>query len=327
LGCSNILRTFIVKKNNQVLYLDLNEYPAGVAFWPSFWPAFSSRQGGEKHELVDGIHVHARKKPGKQKAIDATFDKLFVKLPVGHTHPSDYLEVDYDIATSFWNSSVFQIPMEYLECPRCSEAHTDHNLDAVTPHTNHCCEHCGFEFISANECVGNSLILLKNLFKDVDDQRLPLEVDRPIEINSQDFPGGIMMWGTAPGILWTFQAEQEAGIHLHCYDDGGKKLIHDDTYSVVTVDGMPIQNIMLRYLSAQQKLSHLKGLIESVECPICSEWILDTGRDACIPHLDFCCSNGHNFSSSKKVVSNPVSKVFQKLPISQIARDGSIVTP
>jgi len=320
------LRIFILINNNQELYLNLEDYPGGVAFWPSFWPAFSSRQGGEMHELVDGIHVHARKKPGKKKAIDATFDKLFVKLPVGHTHSSEYLEVDYFTATSFWNSSVFQISMEYLTCPSCGKPHTDHNLLAVTPHKNHICEYCGFEFHSKNKCVGNSLILLKNLFKHLDDQRLPLEVDRPIAINSKDFPGGIMMWGTAPGILWTFQAEQEAGIHLHCFESGGKKLIHDDTYSIVTVDGMPVQNIMLRYLSAQQKLSHLVGLIESVECPSCGEWILDTCRNACIPHDDFCCSNGHSFYYSRKVVSNPVSKVFQTLPIAQIARDGSFVT-
>src|SRR5437867_8493135 len=57
-----------------ILDLNLDAYPGGVAFWGALAPAYdSSRLGYER-----GIHVHARLLPGGPKAIDRTYSEVRV---------------------------------------------------------------------------------------------------------------------------------------------------------------------------------------------------------------------------------------------------------
>jgi hypothetical protein len=304
----------MISTNNQnTLNLDLEEYPGGVGMWPGLIPAFSSRPGGTK-ESGNGIHVHARKHADRPKNIDLTYQQVQIKVPENFSDhrlvDKGYFSINISAARAYWASSVYEVNLKCLYCPKCGKAHLDDGLESIIPHTKHTCRFCSNVFESLEETVSNPIVGLWQIFEGVHSTSPATMVDRQITINLAEYSGGIEIWGTAPAIFWTFKSNQDAGMHLHAFS-GKTKMTIDETYSTILVNEIEISHKSIRYFQTQMTMPHLKGKVKTVFCPSCGEAVLDTGLNAVYPHTQFTCTKLHSFETEQAVVSNPAMTLLQ----------------
>jgi transposase-like protein len=102
-----------------------------------------------------GIHIHAFDSANK-KIIDNTFNE--VKLD---GYVLNVKEIQYYTAQN--SLQYLSEKLTCLTCPRCNQLHFDQSNNAVRPHEKHCCEHCGFRFLSPmnKKVVSNPFVILK----------------------------------------------------------------------------------------------------------------------------------------------------------------------
>ena len=282
-------------------------YPGGVALWGAVPPIYDTTT----LPMERGIHVHARKVAGKRKDLDRSFETLQIvdpRLPDGGVVVSE-TDAIYYMATLVLGHQV-----KHVSCSFCGFSHLDKDWFSVRPHRRHLCAGCGRHFQDSAKGIGNPIRALQESCRM--EASMPVMPDRPLSIRQEDYPGGIQVWGTNSAILWTGELPEEEGIHVHGFGADGK-LVFDETYSAVTIDGEQLDPKAVRTLMAQNALPSLLGRVVTVVCPSCKKPQFDKGELAYTPTAVRSCSACSTALRSntrlRKVVSNPLVEQLKRL--------------
>lgn len=307
-----------------ILELHPEKYGGGIALWGAV-PAVYTTAAHDLDEL--GVHVHARRKPRKKKLIDQTF-KLVSAHVVGADATKRAISVTADDAIAYMVSSIFGHALKYVECTYCGVPHLDKDWFSVHLHRSHLCFACGRTFRDSEPGIANPLIALKTFCGDAQINRRTVPADRALEVNQDEFPLGIELWGSHEAILWTPSASEESGIHFHGYTSNFVVPTIDETYDTLRIDGILLDNEQMRVLMAQMVLPHLKGRIVSLHCSRCEAPHFDTGKLAYTPHTVHACSCGAEFSHTgrvKNVVSNPMLATLAQIEKKSVRKRRSVL--
>jgi hypothetical protein len=298
---------------NNILNLIPTKYGGGIAIWGALKPVYDTSMCPEE----EGVHVHARETVGGVKSIDETFMTVNV-----YETEEDFCKgevpmftINGEDASAYNIATILKVSLTYLACPHCNAIHTDHDFNAVHPHTTHICDKCEKIFTSVSPVVSNPIMYLKEMCNDTQQDRIVIDpVDRKF-INTQErWKGGIQMWGSNPAILWTSPKPEEGGAHVHAFLEKSQIPTADETYGRVELDGIALDPAQVRFLMAQQSLAYLKENISSLVCPACNNRHFDLGEQALNPHTEHHCENcSEIFTSPSEVVSNPVYSDIQVL--------------
>jgi predicted CXXCH cytochrome family protein len=303
-------------RQEEVLTLDVNRYPGGVALWGAVPPVYDTT----RQPLERGIHVHARSVIGGAKAIDATYRS--VRLRGGSSASLDGGAVVSELdAIYFMVTSVFGYDVKYLQCPHCGYAHLDKDWFSVHAHRRHLCSGCGKTFPDTDIAIGNPIARVRDAFG----VRARLKsAKRKLRICQSDFPGGIQVWGSNPAIVWTGARHEEEGIHVHAFKDDGGVAVPDDTFSEVVIDGISLNPLIVRTLMAQSALPHIAGRVLYAECPQCHVAHFSSGESAFTPSAVHVCARcnsefrcGGRF---RKTILNPLVGTVERLAAYAIRR-------
>lgn len=290
------------------LVLNVDSYLGGVALWGAVPPVYDTT----RKSFDQGIHVHARTEVGGQKVIDKTF--LAVKM-VGTSFPPEGLEASDIDAIYFMVSSVFGHDVKQVLCSHCGYSHLDKDWFSVHPHRRHLCAGCGRHFSDDEIAIGNPIGGILDQFSLT--QQEPQETNRALDISQDDFPGGIQVWGSNPAFLWTSEKREEAGIHVHAFENDSEVPSVDNTFGSVAIDGVSLDPTMVRVLMAQLSLPHLRHRIVSCSCPECGD--LQFSRDQraytdAVKHV--CVQCGHSYTARgriRRTVANPLLASLESL--------------
>lgn len=281
------------------LTLDINDYPGGIAIWGALPALFdTSNQAFDR-----GVHVHARTADLSKKVIDATYDSVTVIAK------NRIFTITKEAAVHFSMSSVFDINIISLTCQHCSQLITSVGHAAVLPSRQHQCNHCGGATTTATECISNPIMLLKKLIGDCLVKRPAIIPERKILIDPAQYDGGIQIWGSNPSIVWTAKRLEESAIHIHAYNDYGKRII-DNTYGRVSLAGYKLDIEMIRVLQIQLALPDFALHLTTLYCPHCGTEQFDQGIRAVCPHAKRICLRCKQTFVAREVVSNPAFDVL-----------------
>ena len=212
-------------------------------------------------------------------------------------------------------SSVFGFDTEVVECTLCGHSHLDKDWFSVHPHRRHLCAGCGRHFRDVGISVGNPLTGLRG----VGGKRPKVaRATKRCRIRQADYPGGIMIWGSNPAIVWTGQRSELEGIHVHAFaEPGSERPDVDETFAEVVVDGQLLQPAIVRTLMAQSALPHLAGRVLSMRCRGCAGEAFDAGAAAFSPAVVHTCTTcgGEVVGAGRfrRVVANPLIDVLKCL--------------
>lgn len=261
-----------------ILELDIDSYPGGVAIWGSVPAIYDTT---DCQEVSKGVHVHARLSSAGDKVLDGTY--LEVRLRSSAKELATISEVE---ATSYLAATVFGFAVEFIRCTHCATPHLDEDWFSVHPHRVHLCMKCGRRFAASGRGIGNPLARL--LHHESGSTRLSATSSKRLNISQRDFPGGIQVWGSSRAVLWTGSGVEETGIHLHAFNSNGER-VHDDTFGEVTIDGVAIDPHLARVLTAQSALRYLRGRLAAVRCEKCEATHSDLDAEALDPHVQHHC--------------------------------------
>lgn len=296
-----------VVSESETLTLDLGKYPGGVACWGAVPPVYDTTS----LSLDRGIHVHARKTADGPKLIDRTFRRVILK---DGSRPSYQLE-ELD-AVYYMVSSLFGYKMREVICTLCGYSHLDKDWFSVHGHRRHLCSGCGRQFRDDVIGIGNPVIGIRTSLGLKEHKVKPSR--KKLELRQRDFPGGVQIWGSNPALLWTSNAAEEEGIHVHVFSkEGDTEPFYDETYAEVTIDDVKLDAEMVRTLMAQMTLPHIGGRIVCKRCPNCGETQFAKGEAAFTPVVDNECSKcSVKFASAgrlRKTISNPMIETLEEL--------------
>jgi len=291
---------------SDVLNIDPANYPGGIALWGALPPVYDTTQMG----IERGVHVHARKVPGKRKEIDWSYAVVAVHSG-GQT-----VSISEDAAVAYVAAAILGLPLKYLECPHCKAPHLDLENYALDPHRKHLCLKCEQLFEDEDRAIANPIVLAKTLLNDSAIERPMKKVERRLEIDQRDptYSGGVRLWGTHPAILWTAEREEEEGIHVHAYHEGEEHASVDQTYGAVCIDGIELDPRAVRSYMVQQQAPMVREKLTRVLCGKCSKAIVeDRAPQAIVAGSDHVCDCGHVTISSEPVIANEMPQVFAQL--------------
>lgn len=295
-------------QEHEKIFIDLDEYGGGVGIWGSLEPVYDT-----KREVPQkGVHVHLRKEEDGEKLVDNTFKEVYIKIPNTSLHnETEWIKIDDYTACAYTASIIFNRKMKILSCKHCNQHHVDADWFSVHAHKKHFCTFCGRDFIDAERGISNPVFYIQQLFADKLSSRKILTVDRVLKIKQKDYPGGIQIWASNPAIIWTAKRAEEAGIHVHLFEDINQPPVTDETYGKVEIDGVEIDDLMIRYYMVQKSLPYLAKNIVSLKCPKCNADHFDKEEKALDQHkVHVCESCNHVFEDDTKfkngVVSNPI---------------------
>lgn len=294
-------------RDDEKAYVDLDDYSGGVGIWGSLEAVFDS-----KREVPEkGVHVHLRRMPEAEKEVDKTFKEVFIKVPSNNLYTSEeWIKIDEYTARAYTASAVFEKKLKIVKCKHCGKEHIDAGYFAIHPHRKHFCTFCGRDFIDVEHGISNPIYSVHQIFNEKLKDRQLTKVDRRLVITQNDYPGGVQIWGSNPAIIWTAKRSEEAGIHVHLFKQSDAPPTSDDTYGYVQIDGIELDDVMIRYYMVQKSLTYLNKFIQSLICPKCLKDHFDIGDNALNPHkIHLCEYCGHTFSDKtrfKGTVSNPI---------------------
>lgn len=295
-------------ERGNVFALDLDIYRGPVALWGAVPAIYDTT----RLPVDRGIHLHARKSIRDKKEIDATFSRVRVR---GSRLPPDGLEVAAIDAIYYMVSSVFAFEMKQVLCTHCGEPHLDRDWFSVHPHQRHLCAACGRKFKDIARGVGNPILGIRQAFGMKPHKTT--SANRTISITQSEFPGGIQVWGSNPALIWTAEAAEEEGIHLHAFKTQKNEPDVDETFSQVTIDGVELDPLMVRLLMAQNTLPHLKDRVQSLSCDHCAESVFSTGESGFTPLSSHeCIRCGKTVASRgrfRKTIGNPLPAILRRL--------------
>ena len=292
-------------EKGDIFKLKVEDYPAGVALWGAVPPIYDTT------ELTPdrGIHVHARIKADGVKDIDQTFRKVQI------IHKEGIHEISELDAIYYMVSSVFGFNVKLIHCTHCGYPHLDKDWFSVHPHQSHLCAGCGKNFRDAELSIGNPVAAV---------QKLPFakkpninHSTRKLKISQEEYTGGIQIWGSNPSILWTSDQYQEWGIHVHAFKSNMSQPEVDDTYHLVEIDGVTLDEQQVRTFMVQQSLPHIAKRIRFVSCSTCNTECFDIDSDAFEPRMKRYCSECNNLlrinGKLRKIVANPIIRTLEIL--------------
>ncbi|MEH1797082.1 hypothetical protein [Nostoc sp.] len=217
------------------LEINVND-SAEVGIWCSL-PAALSTQPIESHGSK--IHVHLRPKIKGTKTVDQDFDaiSLLYHQDLGLFANPEITRVNITppAAFEFMCATEENREMTCINCSKCGYPHLDLGDFARKPHRKHFCGNCGCDSTwSSSHIVSTPLKplydqLIKNTQFEEPSRTLNLD-----EYSGYDYT----IWASTSAIVWTALRPQEKGIHIHV-DDGHKRIV-DDTFSVVILNGKPL---------------------------------------------------------------------------------------
>jgi predicted nucleic acid-binding Zn-ribbon protein len=299
-----------IADDGEMLTLDLDLYPGGIALWGAVPPVYDTTEFG----IDRGIHVHARPANGGSKSIDQSYRRLRV---IGKHLEEPGIVISELEAIYYMASSVFEYPMSRIACTFCGHLHLDKDFFSVHPHRRHLCANCGRHFQDFQKGIGNPICGIREACQV--SSKPPISPDRPLNIRQENYPGGIQIWGTNPSFLWTGEASEEDGIHVHAFSELGASATIDETYSKVTIDGVTLNPVMVRVLMAQKALPSLKGRVTSLSCPACGNDQFDYSPAAHTPRAvrpcSICSKEIKSSGSIRNVVSNPLVGILDRLAV------------
>jgi hypothetical protein len=167
---------------------------------------------------------------------------------------------------------------------------------------------CSTHQASATGRYGTRLEACEGAYRDVAERKI-------VELNPDDYPGGIALWGAVAPVYDTTGLPTEPGIHVHARSDAmdNEKRI-DDTFDAVRIRyGRDLlqehQAVITSEVAVSYYLSRfLKRDMKFLRCPKCSELHLDSGYFAVKAHRRHLCHGcGRYFSDETKAVSNPIA--------------------
>jgi hypothetical protein len=297
---------------DEMLSLDVGEYRGGVALWGAVAPVYDTTC----QPLDRGIHVHARRTVGGDKEIDATFRAVRVTDGTSRVLPDGYLVSELD-AIYYMVTSVFGYTMKHVSCPYCGFAHLDKDWFSVHPHRRHLCSGCGRNFRDTEAAIGNPICKINEVLRATERKLKPAK--RTLRIRQSDYAAGLQIWGSNPALLWTGDAEEQEGIHVHAFrEEGGRAVLgEDETFAAVVIDGVSLDPLMVRTLMAQSALPHIVDRVRAIKCPRCGERNFDAGEQGFTPTAIHSCSKcGKCFPSGgrfRKVIANPLVATLNHL--------------
>ncbi len=297
-----------VNNNDNKIEIFLEDYRGGVGVWSALNAIFTNNDNDEN---IIGVHIHTRKIPGGSKDNDDTFDKIIIR---SRQNKEAVLEIQKEEAVAMTIGKLAGKKIVSSQCSYCGKIHLDQDWFAVNEHKKHLCDNCGRDFFVKEANISNPLVnKINNFFSQLDgySRKKPLIKSTNLDINTKDFDS-ISIWVSNPAILWTPERPEEAGIHIHCYRDGKKVL--DDTYGEVSINGYALPYEQARLLFVQMNLAYLENRVKSLICPKCEREHFDSDKDAFLPHREHICQYCKTtFSCNKKVVSNPLKGVLDKV--------------
>ena len=290
-----------------VLHLDPDDYPGGVALWRVSRPVYDTTP----RPTCAGVHVHARLKPNGHKEIDESYDAVHLRVRTDLVDSN--LLITEPMARAYYLSRFAGNELKSLPCPRCRVPHLDEDWFSIKPHRRHLCGACGHYFVDREPSVSNPILGVEAVDAG-NENRQPVRAPRALPIDQRDYPGGIQMWASNPAILWTSPKAEEEGIHIHLYDSHGH-LQEDDTFDKVSIDGVSLDEAMIKQLMAQQAVDNLADKVVTLRCPECDCAHFDTGLSAFSPHSAHSCEYcGSEFRRGKRaLISNPIVAVLDSL--------------
>jgi len=145
----------------------------------------------------------------------------------------------------------------------------------------------------------------------------PRPSKKEVHIRQEEFPGWIQIWGSNPAFIWTSEAAEEEGIHVHAFSGDRDEPELDETYSVVAIDGVNLDPAMVRILMAQMILPSLKNRVLSITCPACLGVQFSVGEFAFTPSAtETCAQCGNQFTAPgrlRKIVANPLPALLARV--------------
>ena len=145
----------------------------------------------------------------------------------------------------------------------------------------------------------------------------PVTKDQTLELNINDYPGGVGIWGAVPPIYDTTQQPMDKGIHVHArQDQGGFKDI-DETYRKVIVSkgacSVAIEELDAIYYMVSSVFGHA---VRIVHCNRCGHQHLDKDWFSVHPHKKHLCAGcGKTFSDIEVGVGNPVAGLHRDFSV------------
>jgi len=295
-------------KSKDTLLLDVDQYMGGIALWGAVPPIYDTTQ----QPLDRGIHVHARSMAVSAKTIDRTFRA--VRL-IGSQLPKGGVVISELDAIYYMVSSVFGYELKHIACSYCGDSHLDKDWFSVHPHRRHLCAGCGKHFRGSDTAIGNPICRIRDAWSGI--SRKPRPAKKKLDIRQADYPGGIQIWGSNPAIIWTRRQREEEGIHVHAFRRNDSKAMPDDTFSLVTIDGVRLDPLMVRTLMAQSALPHIESRVVAMSCPACGQPKLSIGAHAFTPAARHDCARcGRQFRGSSrfhKTIGNPLIAILDRL--------------
>lgn len=301
-------------QEDEKIKINLADYPGGVGIWGALEAVLDT-----KRDISDkGVHVHLRRNEGEAKIVDRSFKEVYLKVAAGSLHDDEWIKIDDYTACAYTASVVFNRNLKIIKCKHCGQHHIDADWFAVHYHKKHFCTFCGRDFIDTERGISNPVFYLQNVFKEQLKDRKLILANRRLEIQQKDYPGGIQIWGSNPAIIWTAKRAEEEGIHVHLFDGHSNEPVSDETYGYVAVDGIELDEKMIRYYMVQRSFPYLKKYIDSLNCPECKKEHFDLDDKALNPHKVHECEHcGCVFEDKSRyktgVVSNPVVKKLNKI--------------
>jgi len=136
---------------------------------------------------------------------------------------------------------------------------------------------------------------------------------RILEIQENDFPGGIAIWGAVDPIYNTTNHSEQPGVHVHARNEADGDKIHDSTFDEVRLhynDDLFNNNVVTitHDVAIAYYVSRYIGRnVEALVCPHCKKVHLDKDIFAVKPHKRHLCHHcGRFFDDVKQGISNPV---------------------
>jgi predicted RNA-binding Zn-ribbon protein involved in translation (DUF1610 family) len=196
--------------------------------------------------------------------------------------------------------------VEPLACPHCGDIHIDELMFATQPHVKHLCNSCGWHFKHHTPSISNPLSGAQGRLG-LPAPATPRHVDRPLEISSGDF-SGVAIWPSNRAIVSTMSRPEDAGVHVHAWSPDGR-LVIDDTYSPLDLDGTVIEESLLRALAVQRAISESDHRpIVSLACTQCGHSITSPTTGWIQPSTQHTCDScGSLNRTRRKSFVNPLA--------------------
>ena len=311
------LRAETREANANILRLDPADYPGGVAIWRVSRPVYDTTH----RQTHPGVHVHARLNPDAPKNVDASYDAVDLQLHGDLVHAN--LVVTESMARAYYLARFCRNRLKSLSCTHCGAPHLDEGWFSIKPHRRHLCAACGHHFVDQDHSVSNPLVGVEEVHAANGPHRA-VRARRTLAIDQREYPAGIQLWASNPALLWTAQKPEEEGIHAHLYGSQGD-LREDDTFNAISIDGVALDERMIKQLMAQQAVETAVDKVVSLRCPECQGSHFDAGLNAFTPHSAHTCEHcGKLFRAGRHaVISNPIVEVLRALRANVDAAPGS----